>query len=342
MAPALVLAGGLVLVPALALLLGGRLIERVAVEFLINVVLVVGLQIFVGNAGIISFGHAAFMGLGAYASVLLTLPAVTKARLLPDLYVPLDRLELPFPVAAVSAAVLVVLIAAVVGFPLMRLSGSAAAIATFALLVVVHVVLINWTRLTRGTSPIFGVPAATTIWLAYGAAALAVVAAFAFKESSLGIRLRASREDERAAAAMGVNVIRVRLAAFALSAGLTALGGALWAHFIVAFTPDAFFFAATFSVLTMLIIGGMRSVTGAVVGTVVVSVAFQLLRNVESGFAVGGVDLGPFFGLTPLVLALGMLLVLIHRPEGIVGGRELSFPNRRIGRPRRKAPAEAS
>lgn len=327
LAPAVAVAGVLVVVPLVATLLDVPLYERVATELLINVVLVVGLQIFVGNAGIISFGHAAFMGIGAYAAVLMTIPVAAKATLLPNLYVPLDRIEAPFPVGLVAAALVTAAIAGALGFPLMRLSGAGAAIATFAMLVIIQVVMRQWSAVTRGTSPLFGVPFATTVWVAYVAAGLAVIVAWWFKTSRIGLQLRATREDELAAAATGVNVVGVRWTAFVLSAVVTGVAGALWAHWITAFSVQAFFFAETFAVLMMLIIGGMRSVTGAVTGAVVVSVLVRLLREVEAGVQVGDLTLGPYHGLSQLALAMIVLLMLVYRRRGLLGDWELPVPS---------------
>jgi branched-chain amino acid transport system permease protein len=323
LAPGATLAALLLVVPLVTVALDRPLYERVATELLINVVLVAGLQIFVGNAGIISFGHAAFMGIGAYASVLVTIPVTVKASLLPDLYAPLNGLEGPFVAGIAAAAIVTALVAAAIGLPLMRLSGAAAAIATFAMLGVIQVVMRQWTALTRGTSPLFGVPFRTTLWVAYVAAALAVVVAYWFKSSRLGLELRATREDERAAAAAGVNVVRVRWVAFVLSAIVTGVAGALWAHWITAFSVHAFYFAETFAVLMMLIIGGMRSVTGAVTGAVTLSVLIRILREVESGATFAGVTLGPWHGLSQLALALAVFLMLVYRRRGLLGDREL-------------------
>jgi branched-chain amino acid transport system permease protein len=330
---AVVLALLLVILPLIPTLTARALHDRVVTEMLINIVLVVGLQTFVGNTGIISFGHAGFMGIGAYASVLVTIPVATRSMLLPDLYAPLAGIEGPFVVGMLVGGVVAGAFAALVGYPLMRLAGNSAAIATFALLVIVQGILVNWRQVTRGTSPLFGIPEATTRWNAYAMAVLVIVFAIWFRRSRVGLQSQATREDERAARAAGVDVMRVRWMAFTVSAVVTGMGGALWAHFITAFAPDAFFFAATFSILAMLVIGGMRTISGAVVGTVAITVVFRLLRGVEPGFIIAGQEVGPFIGMTQLVLAVAMLLILIHRPGGIMGDAELRLgPKLRFAR----------
>lgn len=318
----------LLALPVLALVLaselaGSRLFERIAVTLCINLVLVVGLQLFMGNSGILSFAHIGFMGLGAYAAALLTIPSRMKGMALPDLYPFLSGVELSpllaFPLAALFAAA----VAAVVAFPLMRLSDAAAVITSFALLVVLHTLMLHWSALTNGPRTLFGLPRATGLWLAAGCALLAILAAIAFKESRTGLLLRASRDDETAAAAMGVDIPNLRWRAFVLGALLAGLGGALWGHFVTSFSPRAFYLRETFVVLGMLVIGGASTVSGAVVGTFVVSLVFEALRAVEAALNRAQLFAEQVVGLTEIVLALAMIAVLIARPGGLFARAEI-------------------
>jgi branched-chain amino acid transport system permease protein len=315
-----------VLVAVASELIGRVVLERIVIVMLINLIMVVALQMFMGNSGVVSFGHIAFMGIGAYASALLSMTPEIKAAALRSGYSLIEQLHLPFIPALIGGAAVAAFVAAVVGFPLVRLSGPAAVIGTFALLVIVHTVLLNWTQLTNGPRIIFGIPDRTTLWLTVVFALIAVVIGYWIKETTLGLKLRASREEGQAAVSIGINIILVRWVAFIISAFVTGLAGGLWAHFITIFSPIAFYLVQTFLVVTMLIVGGMGSVTGAVAGTIVITVAFEGLRAVEN--AVGTSDLlpGTLTGFTELMLAAAMIVLLIRRPAGITGGQEIRLP----------------
>jgi branched-chain amino acid transport system permease protein len=183
-------------------------------------------------------------------------------------------------------------------------------------------VLGNWSQLTRGPKTFFGVPSYTTIWWALGWSVVAILVARMFRESGTGLRLRASRTDLLASRAVGVDVTRARLAAWVLSAGLAAVSGALYAHLILAFAPEQFFFDLTFLLLVMAIVGG-PSVSGAVVGAAGISIVTEFLRRREAGFSVGPIHVHEAFGLTTLVLGILVLATVILRPEGLLGRWEL-------------------
>lgn len=319
------LLGGLILLAVLASqMVGIRLYDRVATNLCISLTLVLGLQVFMGNSGILSFAHIGFMGIGAYATAVLTIPAQMKGMALPDIYPFLKGVQLsPYAAIAVSGLV-AALVAAIVSYPLMRLSDAAAVITSFALLVVLHTVMTHWSALTNGPRTLFGVPEATDVTLAAFVAILALIAAILFKESRTGKLLRASRDDERAAAAIGARIPQLRWRAFILAALFTGIGGALWAHFITSFSPRAFYLKETFLILSMLVIGGANTVTGAVIGTFIVTTAYEVLRGLEGVMNAAKITNEPVIGLTEIVLALAMMAILVLRPGGL-------FPTREIG-----------
>ncbi len=306
--------------------------QRTATVMLVNLVFVCGLYVFVGNSGVLSFGHASFMGIGAYTAALLTIPETQKNFLLPglpDLLATAQTSELTATLVAISVAAVVAL--ALAG-PLMRLSGLPAGIATLAVLVIVYVVLSQ--SVTGETRTLVGVPLTTTMGSALIWALLAITAAFAFQRSSLALRLRASREDEVVARSVGVGVTWERTAAFVVSAAIVAVSGSLYAHLQGSITPDAFYFNVTFLTLAMLVVGGMSSLSGAVLGTVVVSAIAEALRQLEKGVTVGPIHLPARAGLTEVGLGILMLIILIVRPSGITGGREFRWPSRLTRRSR--------
>lgn len=315
-------------------LIDDRLLERIATNFCIMLVLVLGLQVFMGNSGILSFAHIGFMGVGAYVSGVLSMPVRMKSMALPSLYPILQDVQLSPYLTILIGGLVAASVAAAVAYPLMRLSDAAAVITSFALLVVLHTIMIGWSAVTNGPRTFFGVPKVTDSVLAAGVAIAVIAIALMFKESRTGLLLRAVRDDEAAAESTGAHVSMLRWRAFVLGALLAGIGGALWGHFITSFSPKAFYLKETFVVLGMLVIGGPMSVSGAVVGTIVVTIAFEGLRHVEGAINIAQVFPRPIVGLTEVTLAVGMILLLIFRPGGIFVTAEIGplLLRRRRGR----------
>lgn len=300
----------------------GSAIERTLIVFLISLTAIAGMGVYSGNSGILSFGHLSFMGIGAYASALLTLPANIKEATLPALPEWLATIQLGLWPATACAIGLTMLLAILVGLAIWRLEGSAATISTLALLIITHGILIGWRDVTRGAQTFFGVPRETTIWVAATGCLIALVVARLYRDSVSGLCLRAGRENAIASAAVGINVPMERFVAFVLSAGLMALSGALIAHFLGAFSPKKFYFTDTFFLLAMLIVGGMTTVTGAMVGAVVVTLITEVLRRLEGGLDLGFIEIPQVFGTTQIGIGLLILLALVRRPDGLAGLKE--------------------
>lgn len=321
---------------------GSSYLQRIVILVGINTVLVVALNLSNGFAGVFSLGHIGFMAIGAYTSALLTLPLALKVTNLPDLPPWLASSELPFLAATLIAGLVALVVALFVGFSLMRLSGPYVSVATLGFLMVVQVVLVNWETLTRGARTFSGLPAFTNLWWAWGWAALTVYLVWRVKRSAFGRNMFAGRDNARAARVLGISILRSRLLAFCLSAFLTGVAGALWAHFILAFSPKSFSFAMTFQVITMLVVGGTGSVTGSVVGAAFFTVLSELLRNAEGGLDLGFLQIPPLYGVSQVIMATLFILVIIFRPKGLFGDRELTWPTWPSRRRKSKEPEEGS
>jgi branched-chain amino acid transport system permease protein len=302
----------------------------------------VALQMFMGNSGLSSFGHIAFMGIGAYASLWFTLPPEKKSVTLPDMPEswPMYDMHLPFLPAVLLAGGVAAVVGGLLAIALVRLRGASFTIATFAFLIIVHSVALQWEQLTRGSRTVFGIPSLTGLWTAMAAALVAIVVALIFRESTLGLRLRASRDDEDAAASLGVNAALMRWTAWTMSVFITGAAGALWAHFITTFSPNQFYISQTFLIVAMLIIGGSGSVSGAVTGAFAVALSSEGLRRFENWLnaqrddatAIGQLIPVELRGFAEIVIAVAMILVLILRPSGLTGGREIGWPPSGSGR----------
>jgi branched-chain amino acid transport system permease protein len=337
--PVLAVLLGITVVTAASVFLGGDEVSLTVTEALIRLTVVVGLSIFIGNSGVVSFGHIGFMCIGAYVAAWATCNPMWKQLMLTGLPVFLQQAQYPFLVAVGGGALLAALVALVFGAAIMRLSGIAASIATFAFLAIVNNIYSNWESVTAGVSSIIGIPTVVDPWISLAFALASVVIAFWFKGSRFGLMLRATRDDPVAAKASGVSIVRMRLAAFVLSAFIVGIGGTLYAQFLGVVTVDMFYLQLTFVTLAMLIIGGMGSVTGAVVGVIAVTVFVEFFRFLEAGVPVGESTLALPEGSQEIALGIGMALILIFMPAGLTGSRELRLP--RLGASRRPAAAQA-
>ena len=302
--------------------------DRVVVGMVINLIAVVGLYTFVGISGVFSFGHAAFMAIGAYTAAVLVIPSGTKEIVLPELPGFLAAAQLNPLLATIAAGAVAAAVALVLSAPLARLSGLTAGLATFAVLGIVNVVARNWQQVTHGTGGVAGIPTTTTIWWALGWAMVTMTVAWTFQRSGTGLRLRASREEEAAAQAVGIGVARERAVAFVISAFFVGVSGALLGMFIGSFNPDAFFLNITFLMVAMLVVGGMTSLAGAVIGTIVITAVSETLRRVEGGVDIRLFEVSAKPGLREVGLAVTMLVILIFRPNGLTSGREVAWPFR--------------
>ncbi len=296
--------------------------QRTVIELLIDLLVVVGLYIFIGNSGVVSFGHISFMAIGGYASAILTM-TVQKKHVLLQLPGFLEHLQLPSLPAAILAAGFAAFIAWLIGMAFIRLRGIALPMATFAMLMIVHVVAQNWNEVTGGRRALVGLPQFVGLWTALLGAVVALAAAAFYQQWRRGLLLRCSRENEVAAEASGIDIARERLLAFVVSAFFVALGGVLFAHFLGTITANSFYLDLTFVTLAMLVVGGMRSLTGAFVGTAVVTIVSEVFRSIERGIDLGGFTLAAPPGLQEIGLALILLLILIFRRDGLVGDFEI-------------------
>lgn len=327
---------------ALALLVilsltGSASLQRTVTEVLIRVVMVVGLFIFIGHSGLISFGHMAFVGIGAYGVAWTTMEPAIKQYVLTGLPDVLQQAALPWVPASLLAALLAAGVALLAGAVILRLSGIAASIATFSLLAIFNVVYSNWDSVTAGSSSIVGIPTPVGVWQALAFACVAIALAHWHGISRFGLALRAVREEPVAARSCGINAWRQLLVAFVLSAFVCGLGGALDAQYLGVVNPDAYYLGRTFVCLTMLVIGGSATLSGAVTGVLVLSALMEALIRLENGVSLAGMALQLPSGSQEIATGVAMVAMLIRRPAGLMNGRDWHWPRG----PQRTGPALA-
>jgi len=261
-----------------------------------------GLNLITGITGQFSFGHAAFMSIGAYCSALLSL-----------------HLPLPFLLNLVVGGIAAALFGVLLGFPSLRLTGDYLGITTLGFGEIVRVVFINL-KVTGGARGLAGIPKETAPWLVLILVLASLAAVYRLQYSRYGRALTAIREDEIAAEAMGINTVRYKIQAFALGTFFAGISGGLFAHLIQYLNPSDFGFARSFEILNYVVLGGLGSIPGTVLGTAVLSLAPEFLRFVKD--------------YRMLIYGGLMVAMMIFRPHGLLGGVDLQRWWRRWRQPR--------
>ena len=319
----LLLSGVLVTIGLLVVYFGQRYQLRIVYSAYVNLLVVLGLQVFMGNANITNLSHSAFMGIGAYAAAICVTPIKVKAISLPSAPWGLNAFALDPWTSALIAIAITAFLAWLVGMIITRLTSIGATIVSLALLVIVHSIFLHRTDIFKGKQAFFGIPQVFDINSILIITVIAVFVARAFRESRWGIQLRASADDEVGARSMGVNVYRVRLIAWVLGSVFLAVAGISYAYFLGTISARPFYFTHVFLTVAMLILGGMRTVTGAVLGTILISFGLEGVRYLETGPQLLGVKLPELLGLSGIMLGVVIVLTMAFRSSGIMGNTEI-------------------
>lgn len=250
-----------------------------------------GLHLITGVTGQFSFGHAAFLSIGAYSSALMSI-----------------YLHTPFLLNMLAGGLLAALFGILLGIPSMRLTGDYLGITTLGFGEIVRIVFIN-TKITGGAMGLGGIPKETNIVLVYVLVVLTIFSLYRIQNSRFGRALAAIREDDIAAETMGVNVYWYKIKSFALGTFFAGISGALFAHMMQYLNPSDFGFSRSFEILNFVVLGGLGSIPGTILGTAVLTLAPEFLRFVKE--------------YRMLIYGALMVLMMIFRPYGLLGNVDL-------------------
>ena len=258
----------------------------------INIIMSASLNLINGYTGQFSLGHAGFMAVGAYTSVVLT-----------------KNFEVPFGLALLAGGLVAALLGCLIGLPTLRLNGDYLAIATLGMGEIIRIVIMN-IQYVGGAAGFMGIPHLTTFpWVFF--VMLAVLMFIKnFVNSSHGRACIAVRENEIAAEAMGINTTKYKVMAFTIGAGFAGVAGGLFAHCFYIINPTTFTFLASFNYLIMVVLGGLGSITGSVAGAFVVTFISAALAS------------WPEFRM--IIYAIALILLMFYRPQGLFGYVELT------------------
>lgn len=259
----------------------------------INIIAAVSLNLIVGFTGQLALGHAGFMAVGAYVSAVLTL-----------------KLGYPFIVAVFAGALASFLLGILIGLPTLRLRGDYLAIATLGFGEIIRGILIN-IDYVGGAAGMNGIPKMTTWTWLYVFTLFTIFAIKNFLNSTHGRACIAVRDNEIAAEIMGINTTYYKVLAFSLGAFFAGIAGALYAHYYFLIQPTTFTFNRSFDILVMVVFGGLGSLTGSIIAAIAVTALNALL-----------IDFG---GLRMIIYAILLIVIMVFRPQGLLGTKEFTF-----------------
>ncbi|HEX8495142.1 MAG TPA: branched-chain amino acid ABC transporter permease [Pyrinomonadaceae bacterium] len=290
----------------------------------INIILAVSLNLINGYTGQFSIGHIGFMAVGAYSSAYLTVYSTQGLeQQLAGIVGAQVAAALIFTLVILVGALAAALAGLIVGIPTLRLRGDYLAIATLGFAEIIRILIVNINKVGAATGfrgavePWDGratIPAYTNfLWIGIFAV-ITIIVIYNIVNSDTGRALISIREDELAATAMGVNTTRYKVTAFVISAAFAGVAGALYGHWRLPH-PNDFTFTRSFEIIIMIVLGGMGSITGSVLGALVITFLPELLRNIPGGV----------YDYRLVIYALLLIIIMITRPQGVLGGREFGF-----------------
>lgn len=331
----LMLYGILLAATLIGLFVAERTLDNYMIRILnlcgIYIILALSMNLINGFTGLFSLGHAGFMAVGAYVSVLFTLTQQQKEMnfFLQPMLPPLLKLSLPepfsFPVALMAGGLAAGLLAWAIGAPILRLKDDYLAIATLGFSEIIRVVFTNTQNITNGALGLKGIKGFTNIWWSWGLAIATILFMVFLIQSSYGRALKAIREDEIAAEAMGINVFKHKTMAFVIGCAMAGIGGGLLAHLIGTIDPMMFRFVLTFNILLIVVLGGIGSITGNVVAAVVVTVLMEQMRFLDQAINFGFMETQAIPGLRMVVFSVMLMAVILWYPKGLMGQSEFSW-----------------
>lgn len=260
---------------------------------LINIILAVSLNLIVGFTGQLCLGHAGFMSIGAYVSAVIT-----------------QKAGMPFFVSIIVGAIIACLFAALIGYPTLKLTGDYFAITTLAFCEIIRIVIMNIDSIggARGFS---GIPKKTNFTIAFLFAVITIVIIYNIIHSSQGRAMLSIRENEIAAQSMGINAFKYKMMAFIIGAFFAGLAGGLYSHYMGYIQPVSFDFNKSIDYLTFVVFGGMGSLSGSIIATIILTFLPELLRSMQD--------------FRMILYPLALIILMIFRPQGLLGDKELSL-----------------
>lgn len=257
----------------------------------IYIIAALGLNLITGVTGQFSFGHAAFLAIGAYGAAILSV-----------------KYQIPFYSSLLAGGLMAAAFGVIVGFPALRLTGDYLGIVTLGFAEIIRVVFLNL-EITGGALGLSGIARQSNVVLVYALVIITIYVMYSLENSRFGRALISVRDDDIAASSMGVNTSAYKIQAFAIGCFFAGIAGGLYAHLLQYLNPSDFGFSKSFELLCFVVLGGLGSIPGVVLGTTILTLAPELLRGLSD--------------YRMLIYGALMVIMMIFRPNGLMGGINL-------------------
>lgn len=303
-------------------------IRRVLNLCAIYTILAVSMNLINGFTGLFSLGHAGFMALGAYVVGIFTVPVEMRPMIfyLEPMNKAIAGIEMPFVVALLVGGILAALVAFFIGAPVLRLKDDYLAIATLGFSEIIRIIITNAQNITNGSLGIKGIPTTANMYWIFGAMFVTIVLIVLLISSSYGRALKAIREDEIAAEAMGINLFRHKMLSFMIGAFFAGIAGGLYGSLLGTVDPKNFQFVLTYNFLLIIVLGGMGSISGSIISAFVVTAGQEWLRFLDAPLSIGGFAI-PLFrpGFRMVIFSVLLMVIVLFYPNGLMGTKELNW-----------------
>ncbi|MDW5299472.1 MAG: branched-chain amino acid ABC transporter permease [Sedimentibacter sp.] len=308
--------------------IGDNYVRRVLNLAAIYTIVSVSMNLVNGFTGLFSLGQAGFMAIGAYTVAVFTVPVELRDAIF--YIVPqnplIAQIELPFGIALILGGLLAAIAAILIGMPVLRLKSDYLAIATLGFSEIIRIIFTNTKTITNGALGIKSIPEMPTMWVFFGVAIISVIFIILLIDSSYGRALKAIREDDVAAEAMGINLFKHKVLSFAIGAFFAGIGGGLLASLLGTVDPKQFYFTITYNFLLIIVLGGMGSISGTVIASFVVTVGLEVLRFFDDPLTLFGFTV-PLFraGFRMVIFSILLMILVLFFRNGLLGQKELSW-----------------
>lgn len=302
--------------------------RRIVNLSLVYAIIGLSMNITNGFAGQFSLGQAGFMAIGAYVVGIFTVPVAYRANVFyaTPMHPMIVDIQMPMWLALLVGGLLAAFVAFLIGTPVLRLRGDYLAIATLGFSEIIRICITNAQSITNGALGIKDIPPLNDVRIIFAATALTFVFVSALMNSSYGRAFKAIREDEIAAEAMGINLFKHKCLAFMLSAFFAGIGGGLYGALLGTVDPKNFLFTLTYNFLLIIVLGGMGSITGSMLGAVIVTAGLEFLRVFDEPLELFGMAI-PLFrpGFRMVMFSVLLMVCVLFWRHGIMGTREITW-----------------